>query len=262
MQLRIALLLTLLLLLTACGNNDNKSSSSSSSSSTSGNWQMSLQKSDSSLTPKTQSGSLVQTNDAIAGSVIFIDAPCSGVGNVSGTVRGSAVTLDVASTGLSVILDGTIAPGQTSMSGNYTILSTGCSGPQSAPQLGAFTANMVSPLSGNITGTFVSNTGATTYAVTGQVAQGANTGDSTTPLTGSLTFTGFCYATANIVGSISGTSVVMNMANANGAQIGQATGTSSLDGTLLSGKYQFLGQGSGAPKGCGSGGSGTFSFSL
>ena len=223
---------------------------------------MSLQKSDSSLTPKTQSGFLVQTNDAIVGSMIFIDSPCSGVGNASGSVNGSAVTLNLASTGLSVILTGTIAPGQTSMSGNYTILSTGCSGPQSAPQMGAFTANMVSPLSGNITGTFVANNVGTTYAVTGQVTQGANTGDSTTPLTGSLSFTGFCYTTANIVGSISGTSVVMNLVNANGGQIGQVTGTSSLDGTLLSGKYQYLGLGTGAPKGCGSGGSGTFAFSL
>ena len=260
MQLRIALLIALLLFFTGCGSSDNKSSSSSVSAS--GNWQMSLQKSDSSLTPKTQSGFLVQTNDAIVGSVIFIDTPCSGVGNVNGTVSGSAVTLNVASTGLSIILTGTIAPGQTSMSGNYTILSTGCTGSQSGPQLGAFTANMVSPLSGNITGTFLSNTGATSYAVTGQVKQGANTGDSTTPLTGSLSFTGFCYATANIVGSISGTSVVMNLVNANGAQIGQINGTSSLDGTLLSGKYQYLEQGSGAPKGCGSGGSGTFTFSL
>jgi hypothetical protein len=261
MQLRLALLLALLVLVTACGSSDNKSSSSVSTS-TSGNWQMSLQKSNTSLTPKTQSGFLVQTNDAISGSMIFIDAPCSGVGNVNGTVTGSAVTLNVDSTGLAVILAGTIASGQTSMSGNYTILSTGCSGSSSAPQMGTFTANMVSPLSGNITGTFLSSSGATTYAVTGQVTQGANAGDSTTPLAGTLSFTGFCYASANIVGSISGTSVVMNLVNANGGQIGQVTGTSSLDGTLLSGKYQYLGLGKGAAKGCTSSGSGTFTFSL
>ena len=189
----------------------------------------------------------MQTNDAIVGNVLFIDTPCSGVGNVNGTVSGSAVTLDVASTGLSIILTGTIAPGQTSMSGNYTILSMGCIGSQSGPQLATSQQTWYRPLSGNITGNFVSITGATSYAVTGQVKQGANTGDSTTPLSGNLSFTGFCYATANIVGSISGTSVVMNLVNANGAQIGQITGTSSLDGTLLSGKYQYLGLGSGAP---------------
>ncbi len=260
MRFRRALLLALLALVTACGSSNSKSLSSSTS--TSGNWQMSLQNSASTQPPRTQSGSLVQTNDVITGTVIFRDAPCTGVGSVSGSVSGSAVSLTVDPTGLEVTLTGTLDSNQTSMSGNYTILPTGCGSSDSAPQTGTFTANMVSPLSGSISGTFVSNNLITTYAVTGQVKQGANTGDSSTPLTGSLSFTGFCYSTANVVGSISGTSVVMNLVNADGTRVGQVNGTTSLDGTLVTGTYGYVGLGAGAPKGCDSGGNGTFTFSL
>lgn len=260
MRLRRALLLALLTLVTACSSSNSKSSSSSTS--TSGNWQMSLQNSASTQLPRTQSGSLVQTNNVITGSVIFTDAPCSGVASVSGSVNGSAVSLTIDPTGLQVSLAGTLDSNQTSMSGNYTILSAGCGSSNSAPQAGTFTANMVSPLNGNITGTYLSNNLVTTYAVTGQVKQGANTGDSSTPLTGSLSFTGFCYATANIVGSISGTSVVLNLVNADGTRVGQLNGTTSLDGTLVTGTYGYVGLGAGAPKGCDSGGNGTFTFSL
>jgi hypothetical protein len=88
----------------------------------------------------------------------------------------------------------------------------------------------------------------------GKVTQGANTGASTTPLTGNVTFTGgFCYTSANIVGSISGTSVVMNLTDSDGVQIGQLYGTSVIDGTSITsvtGAFQYLGLGTGASKAC------------
>jgi hypothetical protein len=215
---------------------------------------MSLLKTGGTKVLTTQSGFLVQNGDAVTGSVLFLDPVCSAVTSVSGSATGSTFSLDENPVGTSINLSGTI--GSSALSGNYTILSTGCSGPLSAPETGTFTASLVTPLTGNISGTFVSNTAAaTTYMVTGQVAQGANTGSSSTPLTGSLTFTGgFCYPTANIVGSISGTAVVMNLVNSDGAQIGQVTG-SWTEGTSFNGTYNYLGQ-TGAPKPCGDTGNG------
>lgn len=259
MQRKILLLLALPLLMTACGGS---SKSVSSSGAISGNWEMSLQKSDSTLAPKTQSGFLLQNGNIVTGGVIFTDIPCSGVGSVAGTINGTAISLVVDPTGTSVNLSGIIGAGQTSMSGDYTILSTGCGGSQTAPQQGTWTANLVAPLSGNIQGSFSSNVHSTTYTMTGQVTQGANTGVSSAPLTGTLTATGYCFTTANIVGSISGTAVVFNLVDPDGTQIGQVAGTTTLDGTSMTGTYQVLGLGTGAAPGCVDGDSGTVTLTL
>jgi hypothetical protein len=261
MRNRIVLPLLLALLMTACSSS-NHTTTSSSSGAISGNWQMSLQKANSTLAPKTQSGFLMQSGDAITGSVIFIDIPCSGVGGVTGTLDGSAVSLVVAPSGTQVNLTGTVNTGGGSMGGNYTILSTGCVGSQTAPQSGTWTANLVAPLSGSIQGSLSSTVLGTTFALTGQVTQGSNTGLSSATLGGTLSPTGYCFATSTIVGSISGTSVVMNLVNSEGAQLGQIIGTSSLDGTTMTGTYQVMGQGKGAAPGCVDGDSGTVTMSL
>src|ERR1700679_526355 len=153
MRRSYALILALPLLLNGCGGGSSNSNSSSASGSISGNWQMSLQKSNSTLQPKTQSGFLVQNGGNVAGSVLFTDIPCSGIGGVTGTVSGTDVSLVVDPVGVEVNLSGTVGSGQTAMSGNYTILSTGCSGTETAPQTGTWTASLVSPFSGNIQGT-------------------------------------------------------------------------------------------------------------
>jgi hypothetical protein len=197
--------------------------------------------------PRTQSGFLIQNGGTVTGSVIFTDQPCSGVGSVTGTVSGTAIALLVSPTGINVNLSGTIGSGQNSMSGNYTTLSTGCSATNVAPGKGIWTANRVRPLSGNIQGTFTSkDQGLSPVAVKGKVSQGPNTGISAVPLTGSLSATGYCFSTADISGAISGTSVVMNLVDSDGTQIGQVTGTTSLDGTFITGTYQVMGQGKGA----------------
>jgi hypothetical protein len=251
--------------MTGCGGSSSKPAASGALS---GNWQMTLLKTDTTTIYKTQTGSLIQTGDDITGSVISINDPCSGVGSVTGSVSGDSVALSISPVGTSVTLSGTIANPPKSMSGTYTILSLGCAGSQTAPQVGNFTANLVSPVSGNITGTFAGKNSGPTYAVTGTVTQGANTGQSSTPLTGSLTFAasgsgpGFCYASANIVGSISGTSVVMNLVQTDGSQIGQIFGTATLDGTLVAGTYDYLGLGKGAGSNCVDGSSGAVNFSI
>jgi hypothetical protein len=215
--------------------------------------------------PKTQSGFLIQNGGTVTGSVIFTDTPCSGVGSVTGTVSGTAIALLVNPTGVNVSLSGTIGSGQNSMSGNYTTLSTGCSATNVAPGTGTWTANRVTPLSGNIHGTFTSkDQGLSPFAVTGKISQGPNTGISTVPLSGSLSATDYCFSTADISGVISGTSVVMNLVNSVGTQIGQVTGTTSLDGTFITGTYEVMGLGKGAEPNppCLHGDSGTVTLTL
>jgi hypothetical protein len=267
MQRKIAILwFALSLLMSACGTSN--TASTGSTGSISGNWLIGLTDTGDTKASITQSGSLLQNNDVVTGSLIFIDSPCSGVGSVQGSVTGNAVSLTVNPTGTEINLTGTMGSDsscsskQACMGGAYTTLSMGCTAAKTIPSTGTWTATLISPLNGNITGSFVSNKGST-YTVTGQVSQGANSGSSTTPLTGSLTFSaGFCYPTANIVGSISGTSVVMNLVDSDGTQIGQAIATSSLDGTSLTGTYQYLGQGKGGTKGCTSDGTGTVTLAI
>jgi hypothetical protein len=193
--------------------------------------------------------------------VIFNDDPCSGVASVSGTVSGTAVTLNADPVGTNVSLTGTVSSTSPPMSGNYTILSTGCSGPETAPEVGTWTASLIPPLSGKITGmsVFTSSAG-TDYAVAGQVSQAANTGSSSTPLSGNITVTGYCFSTANIVGTISGASVTMNLVNAEGVDIGQVNGTVS--GSMVTGPYHIVPQGVGGTPPCVDGANGTVTLTI
>jgi hypothetical protein len=218
-----------------------------------------------SVPPRTTSGFLVQNGNTVTGSVMFTDAPCSGVGSVSGTLSGTAISLLVNPTGVNVNLSGNLSSGQNSISGSYTILSMGCnsSGSGSISETGSWTGNLVAPLNGTIQGTFTSKH-IGPLAITGQLSQGSNNGSSIAPLTGSLNATNYCFSTANIQGVISGTAVVMNLVNPDGTQIGQVAGTASLDGTLITGTFQIIGLGKGALPNppCVSGDSGTVTLML
>jgi hypothetical protein len=229
----------------ACGGG---SSNSPAASAVSGNWQMNLQKSDSKLAPKNLSGFLAENADGtVTGNVLVSDIPCSGIGAVNGSVSQPNVSLVVSPNGLTVNLTGQIGTGSTSMSGNYTILSSGCGGSQSGPQSGSWTANQVSPFTGNISSgsTFTSRKFGATYPISGNVSQGQNNGSSYAPLTGNLSIKGSsCFSSATMSGLISGISVVLNFANASGTELGQISGTSSLDGTSLKGTYKVVPQNS------------------
>ncbi len=257
MQLRLALCLTALIFLTACGSSSH-SATPSSAGSISGNWQMNLQPSDTKTNPHPQSGFLVQNSDVVTGSMMYVANPCTGVGSVQGTVSGTAISMVVSPTGSQVNLTGTIGAGQTTMNGTYTTLSMGCTGVNVAPATGTWIANLITPLSGNFAGTFTSVTN-TVYQVTGQVTQGPNIGTSNASLTGTLSVTGYCFDTANISGVITGTSAVISLVTSAGAQIGQMTLTSSIDGTSLTGSYNLLPQ---PEPPCGGGTSGTVSLTL
>ncbi len=203
----------------------------------------------------------MQNGSAITGSILFADYYCAGVGSVTGTVSGSTVSLAVNPTGMIIDLDGTTT-GQTSMGGNYTILSTGCTSPGNIPGTGTWTADLVTPVNGSFQGSITSNRlGA--FTITGQVSQGSNTGASTAALTGSVSVTGYCFSDANIVGSISGTNVVMNLVDSTtGAQLGQMDATAALDGSSMIGTFNFVGQGNSGVQGCKSGDGGTFTFTM
>jgi hypothetical protein len=228
---------------------------------------MSLQPSNPNWNPTSSSGFLLDNGGNVTGAMMFLDVACSGVGNVSGNVSGSTVAFSIAPTGLNMEFNGSLTQSST-MSGNYTILSAGCSGTTSSPQTGTWTANLVTPLnSSNLQGTFVSKAGIT-YQFTGSVSQGSNTGQSSGNLSGAVAVdaaTPYCFLTAaNMSGSISGIGVVLNIFGSSGAQIGQITGTTSIDGTLVTGTYRMLGLGTGAgvQAPCIHGDSGTVSFTL
>jgi hypothetical protein len=252
------------LLVTACGGSGNNSDPPSAS--IAGNWQMSLQPADQNESPRIQSGFLVQNGNTLGGQLMLTDPPCSGTGAVSGSVDGGSVAITVNLTGISVSLNGTLGSGPNSMSGNYTILSTGCTGNSSSPETGTWTANLVTPLSGNFQGSFTFNNGTGPFSVTGTVSQGANTGSANALLSGTLdisnssNITPYCFGTApfTVSGVVSGTSVVMNVLDSIGNQFGQIYGTSSITSgtTSVTGKIGYLGQGPTGTKGCKTGANG------
>jgi hypothetical protein len=141
MKSKSVVVLALSLIMAACSSSSSKSDPAGDGPLT-GNWQMSLQPSNTKLKPNPQSGFLVQSSEAVTGSVSVTDAPCSGVAPVTGTVTGNTVSLTLSPSGIEVILDGNLDSGNTSMSGTYNILSTGCSGTETAPQSGTWTANV------------------------------------------------------------------------------------------------------------------------
>lgn len=257
MRVRLFLIAPVLALASGCGGG---SSPTPSPGALSGNWQMSMQKQDSTLSPKTQSGFLVETNNALSGSLILHATGCSGVGNVAGSVTGPNVALTVSLTGVTVNLTGTVGSGADNMTGSYTIISNGCSGPQTAPEIGNWTANLVQPLNGNFQATFTSKK-VGELPVTGKVSQAQAMGSSAA-LAGNLSLSGYCFSNANIAGTISGTTVVMNLLSSDGTQIGEVSGESSLDGKSVSGQYFVVPQGTSGQAPCVDGDSGTVTMSL
>jgi hypothetical protein len=268
-SLRFAIIFCLVLTIisTGCGGSS-KSSSTSTAGGISGNWQMSLQPSNASYNPTQESGSLLDNNGNVTGGMVFQDLACPGVGSVSGNVSGSSVTFTVNPAGVDIEFAGN-TQGSSSMTGDYTILSTGCSGAVSAPQTGTWTGDQVSPLNVTVQGVLTSShANASPTYITIMLAQGSNTGASTTDLTGTASLSTTlggpadyddCFftssivsgGTANVSGTISGTSVVLNL-NAGGTdgttaptEIGQISGTISLDGTSFSGTYRMIGFGPG-----------------
>lgn len=254
MHRTIALFLLFPFFLTACGSSSH--SADTASESISGNWQMTLQPADTTSAPRSQSGFLLQNGNTITGQLMLTDPPCSGTGNVSGSMSGSSVSMAIDPTGVSVSLTGTVGSNPNSMSGNYTILSSGCTGNNSSPDTGTWTASLVAPLNGNFQGTFTRENGTGSYSFAGTVTQGPNTGSLDATLSGTLNVTAYngataqCFTGGTLSGVASGTSAVMNLLDSNGNQIAEMYGTTSLDGSSMTGTFVYEGQGPTGIKGC------------
>lgn len=207
----------------------------------SGNWQIMLQNSSSS---GTQSGFLLQTGTNVTGSLLSSgqtisgQTVCSGVGSVQGQIKGADASLTVILAGQSLNLTGATANNLTSMSGDYSILASGCG----QTETGTWSANQVNPLTGSFQSTFAVDGGIVPpFHYTGTITEGANTGASIAPLSGTMSSTDTpCFTTATIAGVITGTSVVVNiLRSTDGRVLGKYSGTMTTDATSVTGRFAF-----------------------
>jgi len=242
--------------LSACGGGSS-SSPEKSAISLAGNWQMVLLNTNNLM--RTEAGFFTQSGKTLNGGLALATI-CSGVGNAQGTVDGSNVSITVNQIAQTVQLTGTTAPDGSSMSGNYSILASGCG----QSNIGTFTATRVKPLNGNIQATFTSvYTSKPVFDFAGTVSQGNNTGSSTANLSGTMTSTNAsCFASASITGLIGGTAVVFNLAASDGTSLGAITGTITADASSMTGNYVFRNVNSPILQQCGGGDSGTVTMTI
>jgi hypothetical protein len=218
-----------------------------------GNWQITLNRHENPL-PLYYTGFLIQTGKSVSGSVVLGDG-CPGVGPVSGTITGQSVQLTIDEFGQNINLNGDLPSGSAPPSGQFSTLAGGCT---QFPSTGSWSAAQIKPLTGTFHGTFQSTNSISLTPimdVTGIIAQGPNTGASSATLSGTLTAASYvapcAYLTnATITGTISGTTIVWNLYGPTGTPMGRVplpgglpggspTATISVDGSTLTGSYQF-----------------------
>jgi hypothetical protein len=200
----------------------------------SGNWQITLQGEASS---RSQAGFVLQAGKSLTGQFL-LTGDCAGVGGAQGQMNGTNVSLTVNQPAQTVGLTGNVGTDGSSITGNYSILSSGCG----ASETGTWTATRIQALSGSLTGSFVSNFGGTTpFNFSGTLAQGMNTGSTHADISGSMTSTdAICFSNASISGVISGASVALNFSSSEGVSFGQFSGTASADAKTVTGTYDFF----------------------
>ncbi len=245
------LLLASTLMLSACGSNS--SSGSQSNGALAGNWQFTVASpSDQSFIGGVQGGFLLQTNSMVNGQVVYsvsfppaqaggIATVCnSGSAPITGTISGKGVTLTVTTGTQNFSFTGTLSADGTTMTGTYSSTAGSmmngvpCGTVQSGLQ---WSAILVPPLTGAITGSFHSTGGAAglfnqDFVVTGSLAQGPNIGASNATITGNLNFTNPstsisnypCFGNALVNGQISGNTVILQIIGTNGSAVGQIGG--------------------------------------
>lgn len=243
----------MLLLLFACSSSN--SNSGGNSGALSGNWQIVLQNGTSSIT---QAGFVLQSGKALSGQLL-LSGDCAGVGTAQGEINGASVSLTVNQSAQTIGLTGTVGSDNSSISGSYSILSSGCG----SSEVGTWSGTRVKPLSGSLTGVFTSGvTGVAPFSFSGSVTQGPNLGTSQATLAGSMTSSNAtCFADASLTGLISGTSVVLNLSSSQGMALGQIKGTATADATTVTGTYDFFNAQTPIP-GCPGGDFGSVSLTL
>jgi hypothetical protein len=242
----------LLLSLVACGGGTRPSSPTSGP--LSGNWQLKMTQFPHSTVPLLASGFLLESNNALTGSVqgptvLNSDGSvttCGGVGALTGSISGQNITFSLDPGGTVLNFTGSISSSNTSMSGQYQALGGPCF---ASSTTGTWKATLVPPLNGNFTGTLSSSqymaalTGLPDpppIIVSGTLAQSPNIGANNASLTGTITAQGYpCFVTASLTGTISGDAVLLSVYGFNGDLIGSiglqspATVTTGASGTSL-----------------------------
>lgn len=239
--------LVCVLMTCACGGGG-QSNSANASGMLSGNWQMTLtpttEPSPGTSNIQTESGFLLQSGNSVAGNIVLQGATvCPGLGAASGTVSSSTVALTVNQVAQTVTLTGVPTSDGSSMAGQYSIFASGCG----ASNFGTFTATQVKPLNGSFQATFTSGEFiGQIYTFNGSLTQGPNSGMSYATLSGTMTSKNApCINKFSIAGEVSGISVVFNFLASDGSSQGSYRGTTTTDGTTLTGTYDFLAQSNG-----------------
>jgi len=238
------LLLAGTILLSACGSNNSRSTQQGPT--LAGNWQFSLVDTpDLTVSSGLQGGFLLQSGSSVTGSVVYSNTllnsslgPCnSGSSAITGTVSGqNAVTLTAVAGTQTYTFTGTLNASGSAMTGTYTATAgTAVDGSpcgSGTSQTGAqnWSATLVPPLSGSITGSFHSSSNYSSglsnqdFPVTGALVQGENIGASNATITGNLNFSNYpCIPSGSVSvnGQISGTTVVLQLIATNGSSAGQ-----------------------------------------
>lgn len=194
----------------------------------------------------------MQSGDSLSGELLLTQTGCAGVGTVSGRVSGDNVSIGVSQNGQTINFTGTTSSGGSSMTGDYSLLASGCGNTQT----GTWNAVRITPLSGNLNATFTSSlTPGVVIHFAGKISQGDNTGQSNASLTGNMTSADSqpCYSNVNIVGQVSGTAVVLNLVAPDGTVLGSYQGTGTIDMTSINGQYNFFNAQSDVLGNCGGG---------
>lgn len=231
------------ILLSACGSSH--SSAAQPSGTLSGNWQFSMVNTpDLTLSSGLQGGFLLQNGGSVTGAVVYSNTllnsslgPCnSGSAPITGTISGqNLVTFTAVAGTQTYTLTGTLNSAGSAITGTYTatpgtaVGGTPCGNgtAQTGPQ--TWSANLIPPLSGSITGNFHSASNSSSglsdqdFPVTGVLTQGENIGASNATVTGTLTFINYpCIpGHVSVNGQISGNTVVLQLIAANGSSAGQ-----------------------------------------
>src|SRR5882762_6955806 len=131
----------------------------------SGNWQITLQNGTAS---RSQSGFVLQAGKTIGGQFL-LTGDCAGIGTVQGEVNGANVSLTVNQPAQTIGLEGSVGSNGTSLSGDYSILGAGCG----TSEVGTWTAEHITDVTGSFTGSFVSNRSGQTSDFAGTLIQSA-----------------------------------------------------------------------------------------
>ncbi len=240
-------MLASLLILAACGGGNTGPVNNPIPLTLTGNWQFTVSNpSDGSFTGGIQGGFLAQTGTSATGgatySVSLPDATVcsSGSATVTATLNGQDVTLTAMAGTQTFSFTGTMSINGTTMSGTYTSTAgTATDGsPCGTAQNGLqWSAVMVPPLFGSFVGSFHSTGGAAglsnqDFLVSGVLLQGPIVGGSSVAVTGSVGFTDPntlvpdypCAKAANLTGTISGSTVTLQMTGTDGSSLGQIGG--------------------------------------